>query len=120
MSNLLAVLPDFDLAPFTHILPSLERAAVSTADLLTLDALDVAKRATVPPAEVRKLTAALLDALRKDIVIRNDSPESVSPISILDHGLDTALQGGIAPGHLTEIVGERYDYACRVCVRPVD
>ena len=59
MTNLLTVLPDFDIQPFTHILPSLEKALVSAADLLTLDALDVAKRAQVPPGEVRKLNVSI-------------------------------------------------------------
>lgn len=58
MTNLLTLLPEFDIKPFTHILPSLERALISTADLLTLDAVDVAKRAQVPPGEVRKLNVS--------------------------------------------------------------
>ncbi|KAK1019355.1 DNA repair protein rhp57, partial [Friedmanniomyces endolithicus] len=63
MTNLLSVLPDFDIQPYAHILPSLEKALISTADLLTLDALDVAKRAHVPPGDVRRLAAAVLDGV---------------------------------------------------------
>lgn len=120
MTNLLTVLPDFDVKPFTHLLPSLERALISAADLLTLDALDVAKRAQVPPAEVKKLSEALLAALQADLdglnhVDRNEAPDEASDaangglvaISTLDDTLDVALNGGIASGYLTEIVGER-------------
>lgn len=124
MTNLLTVLPHFDVAPFTHILPSLEKALVSTADLLTLDALHVAKRAQVPPGEVKKLADALLDALQQDLNSSiaeggrahdeghaNGTAQSLADrwatISTLDDELDASLGGGVAFGHLTEIVGER-------------
>lgn len=123
MTNLLTVLPDFDVRPYTHLLPSLEKSLISTADLLTLDALDVAKRAQVPPGEVKKLRDALLERLHAgvgtadhdehgrnevDPVTRgNASSESSQFISTLDDTLDKALGGGIAKGYLTEIVGER-------------
>ncbi|KAK0269142.1 DNA repair protein rhp57 [Friedmanniomyces endolithicus] len=63
MTNLLSVLPDFDIQPYAHILPSLEKALISTADLLTLDALDVAKRAQVPPGDVRRLALAVVEGI---------------------------------------------------------
>lgn len=127
MTNLLTVLPDFDIKPFTHLLPSLERALISSADLLTLDALDVAKRAQVPPGEVKKLSDALLDGLHTDLRVTNgensiDTAEEIkdgtdiSPgingalskvIRTLDDDIDKALGGGIKTGYLTEIVGER-------------
>lgn len=128
MTNLLTVLPDFDIRPYTHILPSLEKALISAADLLTLDAIDVAKRAQVPPGEVKKLCDALLESLR----VRNSSPGPVDDagvvdvrpapltiqdglsivedwqcISTLDDVLDATLNGGIATRCLTEFVGER-------------
>lgn len=124
MTNLLLVLPDFDVHPYTHILPSLERALVTTADLISLDALDVAKRAQVPPGEVKKLASALLAALHSDAassqssLVKSGSAWSGlesgkdlidrwTAISTLDDVLDAALGGGIARGHLTEVVGER-------------
>ncbi|CAK4031118.1 DNA repair rhp57 [Lecanosticta acicola] len=123
MTNLLTILPHFDVAPFSHILPSLEKASVSTADLLTLDALHVAKRAQVPPAEVKKLADALLDALHQSagfarsesngalsegdaVGLRTRLVDKAAPISTLDDSLDAALGGGVPFGHLTEIVGE--------------
>ena len=121
MTNLLLVLPDFDPKPYTHILPSLEKALVSTADLLTLDASDNAKRAQVPAGEVSKLVDGLLEALHGEcglevfdgvsrdhaIATGTDLIDRWRTISTLDDGLDAALNGGIAAGHVTEFVGER-------------
>ena len=114
MTNLLTLLPNFDTLPYSHILPSLEKALVSTADLITLDAGNVAKRAQVPSGEVKKLADAVLVALHASLTAqRPSSPEDQkhdlrpSTISTLDDALDVALGGGIATGHLTEIVGER-------------
>lgn len=120
MTNILTALPNFDTARYTHILPSLEKALVSTADLLTLDAVDVAKRAQVPPSEVKKLADALLETLRTDApaddagwgassALQNGRhvARRWATISTLDDELDEMLGGGIALGHLTEIVGER-------------
>ncbi|KAK3116589.1 DNA repair protein rhp57 [Teratosphaeriaceae sp. CCFEE 6253] len=125
MTNLLSVVPDFDTQPYTHILPSLEKALVSTADLLTLDPLDVAKRAQVPPGEVRKFVSALLEGLHGSLsgcddvehdADGTDDHASHAPttralshsraISTLDDKLDLALGGGLAVGKVTEFVGE--------------
>ncbi|KAM3423939.1 hypothetical protein BST61_g1333 [Cercospora zeina] len=123
MTNLLLVLPDLDIARYSHILPSLERALITTADILALDALDVAKRAQVPPGEVKKLADALVSALHRDAASATsslansaaarsacDSGRDVidrwTTISTLDDVLDAALGGGIARRHLTEVVGE--------------
>lgn len=125
MTNLLIVLPDFDIRPYTHILPSIEKALISTADLLTLDAPDIAKRAQVPPGEVRKLANALLDGLHasnhleeetgreahESAVRQVEDGQSLAgrwrTISTLDDRLDAALKGGIGVGCVTEVVGER-------------
>lgn len=131
MTNLLAVLPDFDIKPYTHLLPSLEKALVTANDLLTLDALDVAKRAQLPPNDVKKLANAVLDGLHQTIGIEETTEESAathanvaasecharadgatlagrwSTISTLDSALDEAIAGGIPAGYLTEITGER-------------
>lgn len=105
MTNLLTVLPDFDLKPYAHIVPSLEKALISTADLLTLDAPDVAKRAQVPSAEVKKLTDALIEGLHGGEV--DDGVIGSRSISVLDDEFDVALGGGIKTKYLTEFVGER-------------
>ncbi|KAK1809729.1 DNA repair protein rhp57 [Friedmanniomyces endolithicus] len=132
MTNLLSVLPDFDTQPYAHILPSLEKALISTADLLTLDALDVAKRAQVPPGEVRRLALAVVEGIHGSESLVNgeggdgggngesveSNGESVErpvngttlgphkAISTLDDAFDAALCGGIPVGKLTELVGE--------------
>ncbi|KAK5122770.1 hypothetical protein LTR85_003685 [Meristemomyces frigidus] len=124
MTNLLLVLPDFDIKPYTHILPSLEKALISTADLLTLDAPDIAKRAQVPPGEARKLANALLDGLHgfdncdegpgrqggqidvREVGNGQALVERWRAISTLDDGLDAKLKGGIGVGCVTEVVGE--------------
>ncbi|KAK5107570.1 hypothetical protein LTR62_001013 [Meristemomyces frigidus] len=124
MTNLLTVLPNFDTQPYSHILPSLERAGIAAADLLTLDAFDVAKRAQVPPNGVKKLATALLEGLQATLTAEaqvtgeedggnptvNDGVDQpdlrTDTISTLDSGLDAALYGGIAVGELTEFVGE--------------
>jgi DNA repair protein RAD57 len=131
MTDLLTVLPHFDSRPYTHVLPSLEKALITCSDLLTLDAIHVAKRAQVPPAEVKKLGDALLDALSDTALeawpsgasgVPNDAGEKETSkssksdnslqdqwiVSTLDDRLDIALNGGIHSGYLTEITGERY------------
>jgi DNA repair protein RAD57 len=63
MTDLLAVLPEFCTKPFSNLLPSLERAQITVADVLTSDAVDLAKRAQLPAREIRRLTDALINAL---------------------------------------------------------
>lgn len=132
MTDLLTVLPNFDSRPYTHVLPSLEKALITCSDLLTLDAIHVAKRAQLPPAEVKKLGDALLDSLsdnaselwppavesgdpseagEKETSTSSRSGNSIQEqwiVSTLDDKLDIALNGGVHSGYLTEITGERY------------
>jgi DNA repair protein RAD57 len=124
MTDLLQVLPDdFDTKPFSHLLPSLDKALVTTNDLLTLEAADVAKRAQLPAGELRKLTDAVVAALHRQLGLGGDEPlanaflsasndpaqseTAWSCISTLDEKLDAALGGGIPPGYLVEVTGER-------------
>lgn len=122
MTDLLHALPDFETAKYSHLIPSLDKAHITTNDLLTLDAADVAKRAQLPPAEVAKLAEAVLQALQKDIRVpgsdgsntTRQEPQSApsdgrewQTISTLDEKLDLALGGGIPTGYMTEITGER-------------
>lgn len=121
MTDLLQVLPDFETRAFTHLLPSLDRAAITTSDLLTLDAHHVAKRAQLPAGELRKLVDAIVPALHQQLGVGHDTAEDVfatglrnpagswRSISTLDDGLDAALGGGIPPGYVVEVTGERYD-----------
>ncbi|KAJ6181086.1 hypothetical protein N7519_011547 [Penicillium mononematosum] len=131
--DLLLVLPGFVTKPFAHILPPLERAKVTTVDLITLDSLEIAKRARVPPADVRRLSSCIVEALHTDVGFEkpqtnpgtSDGPSSsINPgattrkvgstkrasqwntISTLDPAMDALLGGGIPTGYVTEVTGE--------------
>jgi len=138
MTDLLAVLPEFCTLPFSNLLPSLERAQITVADVLTSDAVDIAKRAQLPAREIRRLTDALLHGLHTQLGVAQSSDQnsdgqviraqdsqaeatastlrtlgsnledSWNVISTLDHRLDSALAGGIPTGYVTEVTGERY------------
>ena len=127
MTDLLHVVPDLDVSLYSHILPSLERALISSTDLLTLDVLDIAKRAHVPLAEVRRLADEVLRELHAQLHVERSPPadktsdsagnnvahgsnkhDSSLRISTLDPGLDLALGGGFCPGRVSEVTGERY------------
>ncbi|KAJ5917455.1 hypothetical protein N7466_011009 [Penicillium verhagenii] len=134
--DLLSVLPGFATKPYAHLLPSLERSRLTTVDLITLDTLEIAKRAHVPPADVRRFCARVIEALHADVGFQktnsgiestedDDSSSSVGPdaefslrpsselqssrcgmISTLDPAMDALLGGGIQTGYLTEVTGE--------------
>ncbi|KAL4766395.1 putative DNA repair protein (Rad57) [Aspergillus foveolatus] len=130
--DLLSILPEISIKSFSHILPPLERSRVNTVDLISLDTLEIAKRAHVPPADVRRLANHVIKALHNDVGFEEGSrPEQEQPdsspdlelplipgprtkldlsqwrtISTLDATLDTLLNGGIATGYVTEVTGE--------------
>ncbi|RMJ22420.1 hypothetical protein PHISP_06706 [Aspergillus sp. HF37] len=131
--DLLSILPDFPSKPYTHLLPSLERNKLSTVDLITLDTLEIAKRAHLPPADVRRFSGHVIEALHGDAGFETKQPENVqldasvsfdgpvdvepgpgtgldledwSVISTLDPGIDELLGGGVPTGYLTEVTGE--------------
>ncbi|KAL4888764.1 P-loop containing nucleoside triphosphate hydrolase protein [Aspergillus ambiguus] len=131
--DLSSVLPDFHTKPYAHIIPPLERSRISTVDLITLETLEIARRAHVPPADVRRLCAQITKALHHDVGFEDhldhldtgepssslniDTPVSLGPatkldlsqwatISTLDPALDALLDGGVPTGYLTEVTGE--------------
>lgn len=105
MTDILLILPDFSLEPFSHLLLSLDKSSVTTADLLSNEAVDVARRAQVPSNEVAKLVDALVEALHNDTA--QNELQQWDCISILDEKLDEALGGGFPVGYLSEVTGER-------------
>jgi len=124
MTDLTAVLPGFPTQQYVRLLPSLEKNLVTTADLLTLDYVEVAKCAQLPLLDVKKLCNAVLEALQGNLGIKelegetqgassalkkkgNDIVNSWNTISTLDDELDLALGGGIPTGYITEVTGER-------------
>ncbi|KAJ5806433.1 uncharacterized protein N7503_004035 [Penicillium pulvis] len=134
--DLLSVLPGFATKPYAHLLPSLERSKLTTVDLITLDTLEIAKRAHVPPADVRRLCVRVVEALHADLGFQktqtnigsaeekepssslnadaavtlgpsiNLQPSRWEMISTLDPTMDALLGGGIPTGYLTEVTGE--------------
>lgn len=139
MTDLLHTLPNFPAKQYTHLLPSLEKHLVTTTDLLSLDSIDLAKRAQLPLLELRRLKDHVVAILHTQLGLNNDhaskfigtglgnsdfgilkrSGENIiekpwNTISTLDDCLDAALGGGIPPGYITEIAGERYGNRIRL------
>ncbi|KIV99046.1 uncharacterized protein PV09_09219 [Verruconis gallopava] len=115
MCDILHVLPDFQSVSYGHILPSLDKASISTIDLISVPSHDIAKRAQVPPAEVAKLSDAVVQAIQIDIEKTkrstlelgfSDGEQPEPCISTLDANIDASLGGGLRPGHVIEIAGE--------------
>ncbi|KAL5342358.1 P-loop containing nucleoside triphosphate hydrolase protein [Aspergillus crustosus] len=130
--DLLSILPNFSVKPYAHILPPLERSRINTVDLISLNTLEIAKRAHVPPADVRRLANNVIKALHRDVGFEEpprseqdqpdgsldlDIPLFPGPlnhldlsqwcaISTLDATLDNLLKGGIPTGYVTEVTGE--------------
>lgn len=139
MTDLLHTIPDFPTKQYTHLLPSLEKNLITTTDLLTLDALEVAKRAQLPLLDVRRLASHVLAILQGQLGLKpiqglehdprfenvgegsagfgalRKSGQKVlggerNVISTLDENVDKALGGGIPTGYITEITGERFAF----------
>lgn len=132
MTDLLHTIPDFPTKLYTHLLPSLEKNLITTTDLLTLDALEVAKRAQLPLLDVRRLAIHVVTILHGQLGLKNENASKFecigegqpgygslrktgnevtgqwSTISTLDATLDATLGGGIPTKYITEITGERY------------
>ncbi|KAF5876048.1 putative dna repair protein rad57 protein [Botrytis fragariae] len=135
MTDLLDILPNFPTQKHVRLLPSLEKNLVTVADLLTLDCVEIAKRATLPLLDVKRLCADVLEHLRGDLglgevnpgekdaaagennvdgkgevkKLRKSGKEVVDEweiISTLDDDMDRALGGGIPTGYITEVTGE--------------
>ena len=131
MTDLLHTIPDFPTKLYTHLLPSLEKHKITTTDLLTLDALEVAKRAQLPLLDVRRLANHIIAILHGQLGLKSENAatfgcaaegdpgygilrtkgkklaDTWKTISTLDPALDAALGGGIPTGYITEITGER-------------
>ncbi|KAI2473423.1 DNA repair protein RAD57 [Annulohypoxylon bovei var. microspora] len=136
MTDLSRILPDFPTARYANLLPTIEKHGLSTADLLTLQVPDIGKRTQLPLLDIKRLCAAVLEALHVDLGVSNKqqrqpggndggngAEKETSPgvlrrtgtellaeptqyISTLDPALDLALGGGVPAGYVTEITGE--------------
>ncbi|KAL4790043.1 P-loop containing nucleoside triphosphate hydrolase protein [Aspergillus venezuelensis] len=97
--DLLSILPNFPIRPYSHILPPLERSHINTVDLISLDTLEIAKRAHVPLSDVRRLAQQVIKALHNDVGFeevplpeQENGPEQEQPDSSLD--IDRPLIAG--------------------------
>jgi len=136
MTDLLRVLPHFPVGQYASLIPVLERHAITTSDLLTLDSADIGKRTQLPIINIRHLCNAVAAALHADLGVAAPKPEQRNgqdpraqpprappagsklrqtaaslasqwrTISTLDANFDHALGGGIPAGYVTEITGE--------------
>ncbi|KIW79217.1 hypothetical protein Z517_05829 [Fonsecaea pedrosoi CBS 271.37] len=129
MSDLVEVLPDFDLKPYSHLLHSLEKNDITVADLITLDPKEIARKCPLPAADVQRLVHDVIEALRRDTLrglrkqhknravdaedraddgIQFTETKSDIPFKVrtLDPIIDQALNGGLYLGHIVEVVGE--------------
>ncbi|EXJ61102.1 hypothetical protein A1O7_05255 [Cladophialophora yegresii CBS 114405] len=124
--DLLDVLPDFDLKPHTHLLHSLDKNNVTVSQLVALAPTEIARICPLPPRDVDRLVKDVVKALQQDMLrgvkrkrkntadtlgeLRNEAKATKiheqTAVSTLDLNLDGALNGGIRPGHITELVGE--------------
>ncbi|KAJ4306954.1 DNA repair protein rhp57 [Collariella sp. IMI 366227] len=75
MTDLSRVLPHFPIGQFARLIPALDKNAISTSDLLTLEAADIGKRAQLPLLDVRRLCTAVLDALHADLGVPSSAPK---------------------------------------------
>ena len=85
MTDLLQVLPDFDARPYSHLLPSLDRAIITVNDLLTLDVAEVAKRAQLPAGDLKKLVDAARTQLQQELRFGAQEDHSVASLSRLSN-----------------------------------
>ncbi|KAH8820522.1 P-loop containing nucleoside triphosphate hydrolase protein [Xylogone sp. PMI_703] len=117
MTDLNVVLPDFATDKYIRLIPSLEKNRITTTDLLTLDFIEVAKRANLPLLDVKRLCNDVLQALQTSLGVDGGEGSELkksgrqiwdrwNTISTLDEKLDAALGGGIPTGYITEITGE--------------
>jgi DNA repair protein RAD57 len=83
MTDLPTTLPNFPCKPYSHLLPSLDRHGIRVADLLSLDALEIAKRASVPLLDLRRLANHVVQALQEDMGVdtaaAGPSPQGPNP-----------------------------------------
>lgn len=126
------VLPDFDIKPYRHLTYSLEKNGITVSDLITLDAIEIAKRCPLPLGDLKSLMRAVVKALHDEVipvvkergtsseildlsgskdVIQSSSIKDLllekAVVKTLDPAIDSCLGGGFRTGHITEIVGER-------------
>ena len=95
MTDLLHVLPDFPTKSYTHLIPSLEKNLITTADLLSLDAVEIARRARLPVLDVRRLASHIIALLQQQLGLE------------VDDGLSTSHHTDAVSGETAQAEGSR-------------
>ncbi|KAI1150458.1 DNA repair protein RAD57 [Nemania diffusa] len=67
MTDLSQVLPDFPVAQYGRLLPTIEKSQLTVTDLLTLEIPEIGKRTQLPLLDVKRLCSAILAALHADL-----------------------------------------------------
>ncbi|KAK5629317.1 hypothetical protein RRF57_005032 [Xylaria bambusicola] len=67
MTDLSQVLPDFPVAQYARLLPTIEKNRLTVTDLLTLELTEIGKRTQLPLLDVKRLCNAILAALHADL-----------------------------------------------------
>lgn len=140
MADLMEVLPRFNTQPWRHLTYSLEKKNISTAELISQDPVEIARKCPLPLREVKRMAAAVHAAIRTDIASAHvlsyprsnkdyEEPPSkrrrktargvlktdLTFVRTLDTDIDACLGGGFPTGHICEIVGERCARAVCQC-----
>lgn len=131
MTDLSIAIPNFPIDKYARLLTILEKNQITTADLLSLDSVEIAKRARpLSISDAKTLSNAVQEALQCSLGIGDKKAnlgssslrrtglqvvESWRTISTLDDDLDAALGGGIPTGCITEVTGERYWSLLSLC-----
>lgn len=130
MADIQQILPDFDIRPYSHLLFSLEKNAISVDDLCTRDPKDIAAACPLPLRDVQSLVKDVIRQLQSDVmrstkkrkatdnVIQEAANNAIQSrkaakvtrkddmISTLDPIIDEGLKGGFRPGSVIDLVGE--------------
>ena len=77
MTDLSSNLPSFPIEQYSHLLPSIEKNLISTSDLLTLEAAEIAKRAQLPLLDLKRLIAHVLASSQVELGL--DEAHNVGP-----------------------------------------
>lgn len=81
MTDLSVVLPNFPTDKYARLLPILEKNQITTADLLTLDSVDLAKKARpLTIGDAKSFSNAVQEALWKSLGISENNEEISSSL----------------------------------------
>ncbi|KAH8130164.1 hypothetical protein ACSS6W_005472 [Trichoderma asperelloides] len=81
MTDLLHILPSFPLSAFAALIPTIERHALTTTDLLTTHPTDLAKRTQLPIIDLRRFLAAIQASLSDDLTSSRPLAPPPTPLS---------------------------------------